>query len=550
MLASDVLYTINDEKEEDVCEISRSNQAKRIIGTGAMRIGRKKSSMIFIVFLSFMLLGGVRPGLAELPAPVWMPSFPLLAGPQVVLMWSPVPGASTYRLYLDGKVAADKISGFQTTFPAPEKGGEHIFEVSAVDAGGTEGKKSTPGKIMIVVLEAPAGLQILATEESIAVRWSPTKGAVIYDVYRKEKAENDYHLLSSTQDTRYSDTKVSTGKTYQYAVKSKDVTGKSSDFSKPVEASLIVVSRVTAKDFKLVPLPTAKKVSYDLEFFYPQDVAVSSDGKVLVAADKLLLFPGEFGEFADMIQLMAGKNGFYGVGFGRSGEILAANKSGEAFVLDPKGEKVLKTLVIPKPKAGELRYGFADRPGNPPMVANDPIAADIAQDSDGNYYITDNTNYRLVKFSPEGKFLGTVDFSPGKEDWLVFNPTFLAIDGRGNKFVSQISDIVVFDKDDKRAGAIGSLGQGVGTFAKVKGLAVDPEGNIMASDIQNSSIQGFRFNPEDKSWEPVYALSNETKQGNIQMSSPTGIAISMDGKTLYVAESLGKRITQYAVMAK
>jgi DNA-binding beta-propeller fold protein YncE len=487
---------------------------------------------------------------AELPAPGWMQSFPLLAGPQVILMWTPVPGAKTYKVYLDGKVGLKGITGFQATIPAPKEGGEHLFEVVAVDAKGKEGKKSAPGKIMIVLLEPPRELQTLSTEEAISIRWGTTKGAVIYDLYRREKGKKEFRLLTSTQETRHSDSKVSKGKTYLYAVKGKDVTGKSSDFSKPVEASLEVVSRVGSKNFKLIPLPVIKKVSYDLEFFYPQDVAVSSDGRVLVAADKLILFPGEFSEFADTLQLMGGKNGFNGVGFGKNGEILAANQSGKAFVLDPTGGKVLKTLVIPRPKGGVLKYGFAERPGNPHMVSNNPSAVDIAQDADGNYYVTDNTNYRLVKFSPEGKFLATVDFAPKKEDWLVFNPTFVAIDGKGNKFVTQISDVVVFDKDDKRAGVVGALGTGVGSFAKVKGLAIDPEGHLLASDVQNGSIQGFGYNAGDKSWEPVFALSNETKKKNIQASSPTGIAISPDGKTLYVAESMGKRITQFAVMEK
>ena len=487
---------------------------------------------------------------AELPAPNFMPGFPLLAGTQVILMWSPVPGAEKYRVYMDGKVALDGLASFQANMTSPTAGGEHLIEVTAVDAKGVEGKRSAPGKIMIVVLEPPQGIEILTSETAVSLRWSSTRGAVIYDVYRREKGAKEPTLLSSTQESRYTDTTVAKGKEYLYSVKAKDITGKSSVSSEEKSASLQVVSTSTLKSYKLIPRGTKKVASYDLEFYYPQDVAIAKDGRVIVAADVLLLFPKGISATADMTPLLNGQQGFNGVGFGNNGEILAAHSSGDAYVLNPAGDSVLLKMTIPRPDNGVLLYGFAERPKNPYQRSASPIAADIAQDPQGNFYVTDNGNYRLVKFSSDGKFLGTVAYAPKGEDWLVFNPSYLAIDRNGNKFVSQISEIVVFGKDDKRAGLIGALGQGVGSFAKVRGLAFDTEGNIVASDSQNGSVQGFGFSAADKIWEPRFALSDESKTKGAQIASPMGIAISSDGKSLVAAESISKKVSVYELLAQ
>lgn len=509
----------------------------------------KIATAVLLGLLVFAATAGTAA--AELPAPNFMPGFPLLAGNQLILMWSPVPGAEKYRVYMDGKIALDGLGSFQANMASPTAGGEHLIEVTAIDAKGVEGKRSAPGKIMIVVLEPPQGIEILSSETAISLRWSSAKGAVIYDVYRREKGGKEPALLSSTQESRYTDTTVAKGKEYLYSVKAKDITGKSSSSSEEKPGVLQAASAAAAKSYKLIPRATKKVASYDLEFYYPVDVAVAKDGRVIVAADVLLLFPKGISETADMTTLLNGLQGFTGVAVGNNGEILAAHGSGgEAYVLTPAGDTVLRKMTIPRPDNGVLLYAFAERPKNPFQRAQPPIAADIAQDPQGNYYVTDNGNYRLVKFSPEGTFVGTVDYAPKKEDWLVFNPTFLAIDGKGNKFVSQFSEVVVFDKDDKRAGQVGALGQGVGSFAKVRGLAFDAGGNLVASDSQNGSVQGFGYSAEGKIWEPKFALSDETKTKGAQITSPTGIAISPDGKTLVAAESIGKKVSVYELLAQ
>jgi hypothetical protein len=76
---------------------------------------------VYTVTLLALLPGFSR---AELPAPKFMPGFPISAGPQVIMMWAPVPGAAKYKIYLEGKQVGE-TSGVQHMLPAPEKSGQY-----------------------------------------------------------------------------------------------------------------------------------------------------------------------------------------------------------------------------------------------------------------------------------------------------------------------------------------------------------------------------------------------------------------------------------------
>jgi len=67
-----------------------------------------KARLVIPVFTTVLVLALAMAGAAEaaLPAPKFMPGFPMLAGPQVILMWAPVPGATKYNIYLNGKKIA------------------------------------------------------------------------------------------------------------------------------------------------------------------------------------------------------------------------------------------------------------------------------------------------------------------------------------------------------------------------------------------------------------------------------------------------------------
>lgn len=532
-----------------MCAFYRSKGEYGVNGKGTKGFIFRGKYLFFLFYLCSMILGNPRLGMAELAAPTWMPSFPLIAGPQVILMWTPVPGAGTYKVYQNGKVVAEGVVGFQTTVPTPQKGGEYSFQVVAVDSQGKEGKLSNAGKIRVVAVMPPKGLTSLASETKISLRWDGSPSAVIYDLYRRKKEEKEFSLLSSLQDTRYTDTSVSPKVLYVYAVKSRDLTGKASDFSEEITASLRIDEKAKGeKVYSLVPYPTRRVAVNNLVDYNPSDVAAFVDGRVLVSADVLILFPEGIKEGVTGELLFRGKQGFGGVGAGNNGELLATHNDGNIYVFDPSGDNVIRTMQIPHPQPGQLKYGMSDRPNNPFVRNNKPLPRDVAQDRQGYYYVVDASNYRLVKFSPEGEFLATVAYEKNKEDWLITTPSFLAIDQEGNKFVTGTVYVTVFDKDDRQAGTVGNVGSGVGSFGAPSGLAVDRKGNLLVGDIRANNIQGFRYSPGDKVWEPAFALSSPDGKGSIELAYPTGIAVTPDGKRLVAAESMAHKVAVFELI--
>ncbi|RJP25242.1 MAG: hypothetical protein C4529_01250 [Deltaproteobacteria bacterium] len=482
---------------------------------------------------------------AELPAPNWMPGFPLLAGPQVILMWGPVPGAAKYNVYLDGKLIFKDQASFQATQAAPEAGGEHQFEVVAIDASGKEGARSRPGIIKIVMLEAPKDITLLPGEKQIQMRWNSASGAMVYDVFRREKGAKEFTLLGSVQETRYTDSNVDAKKLYEYALKSKDVTGKSSGYSKIAEGGLAVAASGPAdkkmRVFALNAVPTDKLGTFRFDAF-PSDIAVSATGIVAVSADILLL--SEAGVNGPYRPLLDGEKGFNGVGIDPKGtRLYAANGvTGEVVVLSlPAGEPVSR-FKVPPPKPGELSYE-----GGKFVRSNPPSLNDVAVDASGNIYVSDNPNYRLVKLGPDGAFLGTVGWEKGKEEWLVFWPTFVAVDGKGRKYVSSMTSVSVFGPDDKFIATVGGLGATVGDFGKVKGLATDKESRLIASDMQNGTVQVFEWNEEFRNFDPVGFLSRPDGKGNLAVSAPAGIALSPAGDVIYAIETIHKYASGFKV---
>ena len=120
----------------------------------------------------------------------------------------------------------------------------------------------------------------------------------------------------------------------------------------------------------------------------------------------------------------------------------------------------------------------------------------IAVDKDGNVWITDGQSangkgFTVVKFSPEGKVLMTLDYA--------FNqPNDVAIAPNGDIFVSEghtpmmgSAQILKFNKDGKFLMKWGKHGSGPGEFEVPHTLALDSRGRLFVGDRANNRIQIF-----------------------------------------------------------
>ena len=120
----------------------------------------------------------------------------------------------------------------------------------------------------------------------------------------------------------------------------------------------------------------------------------------------------------------------------------------------------------------------------------------IAVDKDDNVWITDGQlangkGFTVVKFSPDGKVLMTLDYA--------FNqPNDVAIAPNGDIFVAEghtpmmgSAQILKFNKDGKFLMKWGKHGSGPGEFEVPHTLAFDSRGRLFVGDRANNRIQIF-----------------------------------------------------------
>ena len=188
----------------------------------------------------------------------------------------------------------------------------------------------------------------------------------------------------------------------------------------------------------------------------------------------------------------------------------------------------VKTVFGKRGTAGE---GWFDRDYNVPMF-NKPN--DVAFDDQGNIYVADGGNFRIVKFDSDGNMMTTWG-TEGSEQGQFNFPHSVLIDKNGRVLVSDRENrrIQIFDQDggfldawthvgypyaltngpdgniwttDARAerivkldlrgqmlGIFGQPGKGVGEFSSVHSLTFERSGNILVSEIFSWRVQRLKY---------------------------------------------------------
>jgi DNA-binding beta-propeller fold protein YncE len=108
-------------------------------------------------------------------------------------------------------------------------------------------------------------------------------------------------------------------------------------------------------------------------------------------------------------------------------------------------------------------------------------------------YVSDLQNHRiLVLDKATGQKIFTIG-SAGSADGQLYHPTNLAITNNGNLLVSDTTNfrVVEFTPDGRYVRQIGEIGTSFGKFARPKGIAVDREGRIYVVDAAFENVQIF-----------------------------------------------------------
>ncbi len=257
------------------------------------------------------------------------------------------------------------------------------------------------------------------------------------------------------------------------------------------------------------PLGIASDISGNI---YVADVGhhciylLDAEGNIVTIFGKFGWRTGEFDSPTDVAVSFVGDEFLYVVDTGND-RIQACSLTNRIFAV-VAGEKSGDATGFSRQTAIQL-----DAPGG------------IATDRNGNIYIADTGNHRMLKLNPQGRLL-TAKGTYGRTQERFREPSDVAVDSRGNIYVVDAGNhrIQKFDFSGNFIEIWGEHGDQPGQFSEPRYIAIDRWDNICVVDQGNRRIQMFDTHGE--------FLTQFTHPGFI---APTGIAIDANDK-IYVTD--------------
>ena len=212
---------------------------------------------------------------------------------------------------------------------------------------------------------------------------------------------------------------------------------------------------------------------------------------------------------------------------------LDVDKQGNLYVFDAKIKQI---LVYNRDGKYQRTIGDPDNFARPAGIAVDPEGTRIyAVDIGGS---SSNEHKVLVFDAKSGAFLfnigkrGTApgEFNLPRDTVVAPDGSIYVVDG-GNFRVQK------FTADGKFISTFGSIGRQMGQFSRPKEAAVDPAGNVYVVDAAFGNFQ--IFNPEGQL---LLAIGNRSNNdGPAKFSLPAGIAVDGDGR-VYVVDQYFRKV--------
>ena len=139
----------------------------------------------------------------------------------VKISWGKVKGAEKYRVYYKGSKGWTKLADTTSTSYTDSKvssGKTYTYTVRCINSSATKFTSGYDSKGKTVkYISAPKITKAESVNGGVKISWRKVKGAVKYRVYYK--GSKGWTRLADTTSTSYTDSKVSSGKTYTYTVR-------------------------------------------------------------------------------------------------------------------------------------------------------------------------------------------------------------------------------------------------------------------------------------------------------------------------------------------
>ncbi|MBI4673480.1 MAG: TIGR03663 family protein [Chloroflexi bacterium] len=217
---------------------------------------------------------------------------------------------------------------------------------------------------------------------------------------------------------------------------------------------------------------------------------------------------------------------------------MALASDGSLYVLDTNNHRVEKFDATRKfVKAWGAQ-------GNAPGQFNEPWGIAVAPD--GTVYVADTWNHRIEKFDQDGNFIsawgvfGDVGEAYDQNLLQLYGPRAIAIDKEGNLWVADTGNerIIEYSSQGEPLDVYGGTGAAVGQFLEPVGIAIGADGNFYVADTWNRRIQVF-----DASFEPLQQIDIEAWDSQSVVNKPY-IAVDAEGN-LYVTDPEGYRVIKF-----
>jgi hypothetical protein len=270
----------------------------------------------------------------------------------------------------------------------------------------------------------------------------------------------------------------------------------------------------------------------------------------------------------------------------------AENAQGDVFIAD-SGDNVIREVtpagVISRiAGTGTAGLGYAGPSGFPATLSSLDHPQDVAVNAQGDVYIADTYNNRVVKVTPQGQVTdvagdGTAGYSGdgGPGQFAELNePAGLALDSQGNLYIADSANNVIRRVDaktgiittvagdyaaDKASDGLGGFSGdgGPATSARLddpQGVAVDGAGDLFIADTFNNAIREVTpagiistvVNSATASGgaPPAGGETSGVAPADSELNTPYDVAIDPSTGDLYIADTNNSEIAEVTGLAQ
>lgn len=208
------------------------------------------------------------------------------------------------------------------------------------------------------------------------------------------------------------------------------------------------------------------------------------------------------------------------------------DRQGNAWVTDRSESRIVKFDGNGK---ATLKFGSS---GSRPGSLSKP--RDVAIAKDGTVYVADTGNDRIQVFSGDGVFLNVVGAEAGIPE--LKNPIAIEVDDRGNLFIlsSSFPYLLRVNANGKVLGRIGDIPKGPGKLEEPVSLAITGT-ELMVVDVETNNVKVFNT---DGQFLRSFGIKGETSGA---FRKPSAIAI-VDATRIFVADAGNKRLQMFGTI--